>query len=83
MGSILANSNEAMRCEYILAIFHASLYIVKRIIDKELTLAPQLKIIGEESTGRVDYAIKALEKLLCITEGKLDQVVIGFTQNLV
>ncbi|GES76921.1 hypothetical protein GLOIN_2v1764523 [Rhizophagus clarus] len=27
-------------------------------------------ISGEYSTGRVDYAIKALEDLLCITEGK-------------
>jgi hypothetical protein len=83
MGSILADSNEAMRCEYISAILHASLYIVKRITDKELTLAPQLEIVGEESTGRVDYAIKALEELLCITEGKLHQVVMGFAQNLV
>jgi hypothetical protein len=42
------------------AILHASLYIVKRITDKELTLAPQLEIVGEESTGRVDYAINSL-----------------------
>ncbi|PKK61980.1 hypothetical protein RhiirC2_194894 [Rhizophagus irregularis] len=83
MGSILADSNEAMRCEYISAILHASLYIVKRITDKELTLAPQLEVVGEESTGRVDYAIKALEELLCITEGKLHQVVMGFAQNLI
>ncbi|RGB32309.1 hypothetical protein C1646_763068 [Rhizophagus diaphanus] len=77
MGSILTDSNETMRCEYILAILHALLYIVKRIIDKELTLAPQLEIVREESTGQVDYAIKALEELLCITEGKLHQVVIA------
>ena len=83
MGTILADSNEAMRCEYISAILHASLYIVKRITKKELTLAPQLEVVGEESTGRVDYAIKALEELLCITEGKLHQVVMGFAQNLV
>src|ERR1043166_2367964 len=83
MGTLLADSNEAMRYEYISAILHASLYIVKRITDKELTLAPQLEIVGEESTGRVDYAIKALEELLCITEGKLHQVTMGFAQNLV
>jgi hypothetical protein len=41
MGTMLADSNEAMRCEYISAILHASLYIVKRITKKELTLAPQ------------------------------------------
>ena len=64
MGPVV-DSNEAMRCEYISTILHASLYIVKRIIsDKELTLVPQLEVVGEESTGRVDYAIKALEELL-------------------
>ena len=49
MGTLLADSNEAMRCEYISAILHASLYIVKRITNKELTLAPQLEVVGEES----------------------------------
>ena len=83
MGSILADSNEAMWCEYISAILHASFYIVKRITDKELTLAPKLEVVGEKNTGRVDYAIKALEELICITEGKLYQVVMGFAQNLV
>uniref|UniRef100_U9TAK2 Uncharacterized protein n=1 Tax=Rhizophagus irregularis (strain DAOM 181602 / DAOM 197198 / MUCL 43194) TaxID=747089 RepID=U9TAK2_RHIID len=82
MGTMLADSNEAMRCEYISAILHASLYIVKRIIEKELTLAPQLEVVGEESTDRVDYAIKALEELICITEGKLYQVVMGFAQSV-
>ncbi|PKY35167.1 hypothetical protein RhiirB3_455611 [Rhizophagus irregularis] len=57
--------------------------IKRKITDKELTLAPQLEVVGEESTGRVDYAIKALEELLCITEGKLHQVVMGFAQNLI
>ena len=70
MGTVFADSNEAMRCEYISAILHASLYIIKRITDKELTLAPQLEI-------------KALEELICITVGKLYQVVMGFAQNLI
>jgi hypothetical protein len=72
-----------MRCVYISTILHSSLYIVKRITDKELTLSPQLEVVGEESTGRVDYAIKTLEELICITEGKLHQVSVGFAQNLV
>ncbi|GES89159.1 hypothetical protein GLOIN_2v1502041 [Rhizophagus clarus] len=80
----IKRSNEAMRCEYISTILHASLYIVKRIISgKDLTLVPQLEVVGEESTGRVDYAIKTLEELICITEGKLHQVTMGFAQNLV
>jgi len=65
-----------MRCEYISTILHALLYIVKRITQKELTLAPQLKVVGEENTRRVDYAIKALEELICITKGKLHQILI-------
>jgi hypothetical protein len=47
--TLLADSNEAMRCEYISSILHASLYIVKRITQKDLTLAPQLEIVGEET----------------------------------
>jgi hypothetical protein len=43
MGTIFANSNEAMQCEYITAILHALFYIVKRITYKELALAPQFK----------------------------------------
>lgn len=38
-------------------------------------LLNSLKVV--ENTGQVDYAIKALEKLICITEGKL-QVGMGF-----
>ena len=72
MGTLLADSNEAMRCEYISTILHASLYIVKRITEKEeLTLVPQLEVVGEENTGWVDYTIKVFKKLICITEGKL------------
>src|SRR5688572_11218162 len=37
MGGILFDSNEAMRCEYISAILHNSLYIVKRA-QKDFTL---------------------------------------------
>lgn len=83
MGSVVADSNEAMRCEYILVILHASLHIVKRITNQNLFLELQFEVIGEESTGHVDYAIKALEELICITEGKSYQVNIGFAQNLI
>ncbi|PKC69764.1 hypothetical protein RhiirA1_415237 [Rhizophagus irregularis] len=69
MGTLLADSKEAMRCEYISAILHASLYIVKRITDKELTLTPQLEDVGEENTGRVDYAIKASRNLFASRKG--------------
>ncbi|CAB4474561.1 unnamed protein product [Rhizophagus irregularis] len=48
MGALLADSNEAMHCEYISAILYASLYTIKRITNKELILAPQLEVVGEE-----------------------------------
>ncbi|CAG8628161.1 10810_t:CDS:2, partial [Funneliformis caledonium] len=73
MGTMLANSNETMRCEYISTILHALLYIVKRITKKELTLTPQLKVVDEESIGQVDYTIKALKELICIMKEKLYQ----------
>ncbi|CAG8817695.1 4486_t:CDS:2, partial [Gigaspora margarita] len=81
--TILANSNEAMRCEYILSILYALLYIVKRITKKELSIAFQLEVVGKVNTNYVNYAIKVLKKLICITEGKLYQVTMGFSQNLV
>lgn len=52
MGSIFANSNKTMQCEYISAILYASLYIVKRITQKEFTLDPQLEIVSKENPGR-------------------------------
>ena len=79
----MADSNEAIRCEYITTILHAALYIVKRITKKELTLLPQLEITGEENTGRVDYAIKTLEELICITQSKQHAINMGFIQNVI
>ena len=78
MGSIIADSNEAKRCEYIQVILHASPYIVKRVTQKGLTLEPQLEVVGDENGGRVDYAIKALEELICITEGEASPNSYGF-----
>ena len=39
-----------------------------------------MDIPGDDSTGRVDYATKALEDLLCITEGKPRSIKIGYAQ---
>ena len=69
------SSNEAVRCSYIEAILLSARYIVKDITRKRISLELQFEVIGEEATGRVDYAIKKIidslnEKLICITEGK-------------
>ncbi|CAB4436529.1 unnamed protein product [Rhizophagus irregularis] len=71
-----------MRCEYISTILHTAVSILG-----DLVLTPQANIIGEENTGRVDYAIKKiisemLEEIICITRGKQNQATMGICQNL-
>jgi hypothetical protein len=60
-GTLQPDSLEAMRNEYVVALLHASIHIVMDITDKELSMRPQYGIVGEESRGRVDYAIKVGE----------------------
>ena len=79
MGPVV-ESNEAIRCEFISVILHACINIVRELTGKKISLNPQFEVVGEENTGRVDYAIKALEELICITEGKQYQISIGFAQ---
>ncbi|CAB4411510.1 unnamed protein product [Rhizophagus irregularis] len=81
MGTV-NQSNEAIRCEYISAILHACVHITKNLTGKYIRINPQFEIVGGKSTGRVDYAIGALEELFCITEGKQFQIDIGFAQNI-
>jgi hypothetical protein len=57
-GTLQPDSLEAMRNEYVVALLHASIHIVMDLTDKELSMRPQYGIVGEESRGRVDYAIK-------------------------
>jgi hypothetical protein len=49
-----SDSLEAMRNEYVVALLHASIMDITR---------SSVWIVGEESRGRVDYAIKV--KILC------------------
>uniref|UniRef100_U9SQ05 Uncharacterized protein n=1 Tax=Rhizophagus irregularis (strain DAOM 181602 / DAOM 197198 / MUCL 43194) TaxID=747089 RepID=U9SQ05_RHIID len=57
LETLIPNSNEATRNDYILAILHAAIHIARRETDKEISLLPQLQIMGDENCGRVDYAI--------------------------
>jgi len=46
-------------------------------------MRPEYEIIGDESCGRVNYAIKESEELICITEDKVQQKLTeGFAQNI-
>jgi hypothetical protein len=71
-----------MRCEYISTILHTAVSILGGLV-----ILPQMNVSGEESSGRVDYAIKKilddlLEEIICITEGKQNQPGKGVAQNL-
>ncbi|RGB36908.1 hypothetical protein C1646_757502 [Rhizophagus diaphanus] len=56
--------------------------ILKLSNVKTMTDANEKDISSEDAIGRVDYAIKSLEDLLCITEGKPRNIKIGYVQNL-
>ena len=48
MGGTIVDSNKAIRCEYISAILHACIHIVREVTGKEISLNPQFEIVGEE-----------------------------------
>jgi hypothetical protein len=76
----MTDANETTRCEFISAILHASIAIAKKLTFQNIFIVLQKDISGEDSTGQVDYAIKALKDLLCITEGKPRNIKIGYAQ---
>ena len=76
----MTDANEATCCEFILVILHASIAIAKKITTQDIFIVLQKDISGENVTGRVDYAIKSLEELLCITEGKPRNIKIDYAQ---
>ncbi|KAF0470268.1 hypothetical protein F8M41_025408 [Gigaspora margarita] len=81
-GSLAVDNLEAMRNEYVVAILHTALNIARDDTQKEFSMRPQYEIVGNESTGRVDYAIKDAEDLICITEDKQHQIPMGMAQNI-
>ncbi|CAB5290567.1 unnamed protein product [Rhizophagus irregularis] len=62
-GSLFVDSLEFMRNEYVAAILHAALNIARVDTQKEFSMRSQCEMLGEESIGRVDYAIKDSEYL--------------------
>jgi len=57
--------------------------LLKEIVNMKLTLTLWLEVVDEKKTRCVNYAIKILEKLICIMKGKLHQMIMGFAQNLI
>ncbi|KAF0514679.1 crinkler family protein [Gigaspora margarita] len=79
--------NEAEHCYYIFPIIHSSIHIARKITNKTIIPKYQLEIIGDERTGRVDYAIKVKDntgndELIAITKAKQSDVLMGFGQNV-
>ncbi|PKY42430.1 hypothetical protein RhiirA4_397387 [Rhizophagus irregularis] len=77
----MTDANKAMRCEFISAILHASIAIAKNLTSQDIFIVLQKDVFGEDSTGR-DCAIKSLEDLLCVAEGKPRNIKIGYAQVL-
>ena len=82
MGPVV-DSNEAIWCEYISTILHTAVSILEGLV-----ILPQMEVSGDESSGRVDYAIKRiidnlLEEIICITEDTQNLPGIGVAQNLI
>lgn len=74
--------NEAARCQFISCILLAAVRYFKNLL-----IYPQLEVIGDEETGRVDYAINEMksngdDELICITEGKQSDIKSGIGQNI-
>jgi hypothetical protein len=57
-GTLVMTSLESMRNEYVSTILHTALRIAEDITKKKFSMRPEYEIIGDESSGRVDYAIK-------------------------
>ncbi|PKK57187.1 hypothetical protein RhiirC2_798519 [Rhizophagus irregularis] len=82
-GSLVVDSLEAMRNEYVVAILHTAINITRDSTGEELSMRPEYEVIGDDSTGRVDFAIKKAENLICITEDKPERNLIeGLAQNI-
>ncbi|PKY53638.1 hypothetical protein RhiirA4_547749 [Rhizophagus irregularis] len=83
-GTLVVDSLEAMRNEYVVAILHTAINITRDSTGEELSMRLEYEVIGDESTGRVDFAIKKAENLICVTEDKPQRnVVERFAQNIV
>ena len=76
----MTDANEAMRCEFISAILHALIAIAKKLTSQDIFIVLQKDVFSEDATGWVDYAIKSLKDLLCITEGKPRNIKIEYAQ---
>ncbi|CAG8638868.1 3460_t:CDS:2, partial [Funneliformis caledonium] len=55
---LVMTSLESMRNEYVSTILHTALHIAEDITKKKFSMRSEYEIIGDESSGQVDYVIK-------------------------
>src|ERR1043165_9908340 len=72
------DSLEAMRNEYVVAILHTAINITRDSTGEELSMRPEYEVIGDESTGRVDFAIKVMELFLVYFFTSLEVILIPY-----
>jgi len=58
--SLVFDSLEVMRNEYVVAILHTAINITRDATGKKFSMRPEYEIVGDESSGRVDFAIKVI-----------------------
>ena len=54
------DSLEVMHNEYVASILHTAFYIVRDDIEKEFSMCLQHEVIGEKSSGRVQFRNKGM-----------------------
>ena len=59
-GSLVFDSLEAMRNEYVVAILHTAINITRDATGKEFSMRPEYEIVGDKSSGQVDFTIKVI-----------------------
>ena len=64
-GTLVMDSLEAMRNEYLVAILHTAINITRDSTGEELSMRPEYEVTGDESSGRVDFAIKVMGYFFC------------------
>ncbi len=76
----MTDANEVTHCKFISSILHVSIAIAKKLTSQDIFIVFQKDVSGEDATDRVDYVIKNLKDLFCITEGKPHNIKIGYAQ---
>ena len=59
-GTLVVDSLEVMHNEYVVAILHTAINITRDSTGEELSMRSEYEVIGDESMGQVDFAIKVL-----------------------